>query len=298
MTDETQIDLTVLNGLERRGFLAALGDIYEHSPWVAEAAYAARPFASLEALHAVMAGAVRQAGDAARLALVRAHPDLAGKAARAGTLTRASTAEQLDAGLDRMSESEFARFERLNQAYRAKFDFPFVICVRRHSRDSILQQLERRLHHDATVELAAALAEIDRIAALRLDRRLAGAGPLRVHGRLTTHVLDSHAGRPAAGVAIALRALADNGDDRLVVQTRTNGDGRTEQPLIGGRPLPIGRYELSFDIGSYFSGREVPQSTPPFLGIVPVRFAIAEPEGHYHVPLLATPWSYATYRGS
>ena len=298
MTGETQIDLAALNGLGRAEFLTALSEIYEHSPWAAEAALAARPGASLKALHDVMASAVQRADAATQLRLVLAHPDLAGKAARAGTLTVASASEQLDAGLDQMTEAEFTRFEQLNQAYTAKFGFPFIICVRRHSRDSILQQFEQRLQQDAAIELATALAEVERIAALRLDQCLKNDGSLKVHGRLSTHVLDNHAGRPAAGVAIELRALADDGAHRLVQRAVTNADGRTDKPLISGRPLPVGRYEISFDIGGYFAGRAVPLAAPPFLGIVPIRFAVAEPEGHYHVPLLATPWSYSTYRGS
>src|SRR5690606_3181161 len=115
-------------------------DIYEHSPWVAEAVAAARPFASLAALHAAMIAAVEAAGAERQNALIRAHPDLAGKAARAGTLTADSSAEQASAGLDRLSEQEFAAFHRLNDAYREKFAFPFIVCVRRHTKGSILAQ--------------------------------------------------------------------------------------------------------------------------------------------------------------
>jgi 2-oxo-4-hydroxy-4-carboxy-5-ureidoimidazoline decarboxylase len=84
----------------------------------------------------------------------------------------------------------------------------------------------------------------------------------------------------------------------VVARAVTNSDGRTDQPLIGGRPVPIGRYELTFSVGKYFAGRQVPMSDPPFLDQIPLRFSVSEPEGHLHVPLLVTPWSYATYRGS
>ncbi len=83
-----------------------------------------------------------------------------------------------------------------------------------------------------------------------------------------------------------------------IARATTNRDGRTDQPLIGGRPLPIAQYELRFHVADYFAALGAPQDDPPFLGVVPVRFAVAEPEGHYHVPLLVTPWSYSTYRGS
>ena len=115
---------------------------------------------------------------------------------------------------------------------------------------------------------------------------------------MTIVVLDTHRGRPAAGVAIELVQLSANGEHVTLARATTNGDGRTDEPLIGGQPLPIGRYELRFHVADYFAGLGTPQGDPPFLDTVPVRFAVAEPEGHYHVPLLVTPWSYSTYRGS
>ena len=119
-----------------------------------------------------------------------------------------------------------------------------------------------------------------------------------VNGRLSTHVLDTHAGRPAIGVAIELYEFAGEKALSSFSSAITNADGRTDQPLIGGRPLPIGRYELRFAVGNHFRSRGIESGDPPFLDIVPLRFSIAEPEGHYHVPLLCTPWSYSTYRGS
>ncbi|HVO15202.1 MAG TPA: 2-oxo-4-hydroxy-4-carboxy-5-ureidoimidazoline decarboxylase [Alphaproteobacteria bacterium] len=294
----TAIDLATLNSAPRDQFVEALGGIFEHAPWVAESAFAARPFASVGALYAALGDAVRKAEPARILALIQGHPDLAGKAARAGTLTPDSTAEQAGAGLDRLSDEEFATFHRLNDAYRAKFGFPFIVCVRRHSKDSILAQFERRLTHDTTAELEAAVGEIMRIAALRLDQHVAAPDKLNVHGRLSTHVLDTHAGRPARGLAIELIELAAAGAPRTVARVTTNADGRTDQPLIAGRPVPIGRYELRFHVGAYFASHGVPTSDPPFLDMVPVRFGVAEPEANYHVPLLVTPWSFSTYRGS
>ena len=113
---------------------------------------------------------------------------------------------------------------------------------------------------------------------------------------LTTHVLDTARGRPAAGVAITLAKL--DGEHREVLKTvRTNGDGRTDAPLLAEGELARGTYELLFDVGEYFAGYEgVPD--PPFLGAVPVRFGVADPAAHYHVPLIVSPWSYSTYRGS
>ena len=294
----TTVSLQSLNAADKAGFVAALGDIYEHAPWVAEAAFERRPFASLAALHEAMTAAVRAAPADQRLAFFKGHPDLAGKAVRAGTMTTDSKAEQASAGLDRLSDAEFKEFHRLNNAYREKFGFPFIVCVRRHSKDSILREFARRLQHHAAAETKAALAEIFRIGALRLDQRIEAADRLKVHGRLSTHVLDTNAGHPAAGVAIELLELAAHGQPRMIAKATTNLDGRSDQPLIGGRPIPIGRYELRFHVGDYFARLGTPQGDPPFLDVVPVQFAIGEPEGHYHVPLLVTPWSYSTYRGS
>jgi len=293
-----KMTLANLNAADEAGFMAALGDVYEHAPWVAQAALKQRPFATLVALHAAMMDAVRAAPPEQRLTLIKGHPDLAGKAARAGTMTVESKAEQASAGLDRLSEAEFAQFHRLNDAYREKFGMPFIICVRRHSKDSILQQFERRLQNTMSAEIETALGEIVRIAALRLDQRIEAADGLEVHGRLSTHVLDTQAGRPAAGVTIELLELSANGEQRMIARAKTNRDGRTDEPLIAGRPLPIGRYELRFHVADYFAGLGARQDEPPFLDVVPVRFAVAEPEGHYHVPLLVTPWNYCTYRGS
>jgi 2-oxo-4-hydroxy-4-carboxy-5-ureidoimidazoline decarboxylase len=294
----TPVSLDQLNGADEAQFIAALGDIFEHAPWVAEAVHARRPFATLASLHEAMTTAVRSADADRRFALVNGHPDLAGKAARAGAMTADSTAEQSSAGLERLSEDEFARFHRLNEAYRKKFGFPFIVCVRRHTRDSILRQFERRLTHDAATELDAALTEVFRITALRLDQRVSAPDRLKVHGRLSTHVLDTHGGQPAPGVSVELVELSDAEERRLIERAVTNRDGRTDRALIDGRPIPVGRYELRFAVGDYFARRGVPLADPAFLDVVPVRFSVAEPEGHYHVPLLVTPWSYSTYRGS
>jgi 2-oxo-4-hydroxy-4-carboxy-5-ureidoimidazoline decarboxylase len=291
------VSLDDLNHADKRAFLAALGDIFENAPWVAETVMPQRPFANLAALFSAMTAAVAAASREKKLALIFGHPDLAGKAARAGDLTVHSRAEQSSAGLDRLSEAEYAAFQRLNEDYRAKFGFPFIICVRRHTKASILREFERRLALDNDAEIEAALAEISRIVALRLDQRVGAADRLNVFGRLTTHVLDTWSGRPAAGVAVSLWERAGN-EDRLIVDTITNADGRTDAPLIHDRPVPIGSYELRFSLAAYFAGKGAPLTDPPFLDTVPIRFSIAEPEGHYHVPLLATPWSFSTYRGS
>jgi 2-oxo-4-hydroxy-4-carboxy-5-ureidoimidazoline decarboxylase len=292
------VSVAQLNAASAEDFAAALARIYEHSPWVAAAVAGHRPFAGLVSLHDAMAGAVRAASEAQRLALIAAHPELAGKAARAGDMTAESQSEQGGAGLEQLSEREYARFHLLNETYRKQFGIPFIVCVRRHTKASILRTFERRLKNTREEEYESALGEIIRIAALRLSHTVSASDELSVAGRLSTHVLDTHGGAPAPGVSLTLSELDDGGGRRTIVTTTTNRDGRTDVPLIGGRPVPIGHYELRFDVGRYYATRATPMADPPFLQSVPVEFHIADPEGHYHVPLLVTPWSFATYRGS
>jgi 2-oxo-4-hydroxy-4-carboxy-5-ureidoimidazoline decarboxylase len=287
------VTLDALNQMSGADFAAAVAETFEHAPWVAEATSVRRPFATVTALHEAMMGSLRVSPRERQVEFLRGHPELGRKV----VLTRDSQQEQASAGLDRLDQAYAARLPELNESYRTKFGFPFMICVRRHSRDSILAQFERRLGNDATTEFAAALQEVFYITRLRVAGKVTGEGMPAVNGRLSTHVLDTHAGRPAVGIAIELYEFA--GEKAHCIETAiTNADGRTDQPLIAGRPLPIGRYELRFAVGNHFRSRGIESGDPPFLDIVPLRFSIAEPEGHYHVPLLCTPWSYSTYRGS
>jgi 2-oxo-4-hydroxy-4-carboxy-5-ureidoimidazoline decarboxylase len=162
-------DLHSINGLERSAFVAALGHLFEHSPWVAAETWPRRPFAGAAELHRALCATLRAAPADQRLALIRAHPDLAGRLARQNQLTAESTREQASAGLDRLADAELAEFTRLNDAYRAKFGFPFIICARLNAKAAILAAMQARLPHDPTAEHAAALAEIEKIAWLRLQ---------------------------------------------------------------------------------------------------------------------------------
>lgn len=159
------------NDLSEAAFVARYRELFEHSPWVVERAAARRPFADL---HAGLMAVVHAATSEDQVRLIRAHPELAGKAAIDRTLTAASAAEQASAGLDRLSEAEYARFHALNQAYRHKFGFPFVICVRRHDKAGILAELERRLDEPRNAEIASAVGQIGEIVRLRLEK-MAGA---------------------------------------------------------------------------------------------------------------------------
>lgn len=154
------------NALGDAAFVARYRALFEHSPWVVEHAAAQRPF---DDLHAGLMAVVHAATPADQIRLIRAHPELAGKATIDRTLTAASAAEQASAGLDRLSEAEYARFHALNQAYRHRFGFPFVICVRLHDKAGILAELERRLDQPRSAEIASALGEIGKIVKLRLE---------------------------------------------------------------------------------------------------------------------------------
>ncbi|AWN38074.1 2-oxo-4-hydroxy-4-carboxy-5-ureidoimidazoline decarboxylase [Methylobacterium radiodurans] len=292
------LTLTALNAMPEPDFVAALGAVYEHAPWVAAAASARRPFATVEALADAMRAVIEEAPDGQRLALLAGHPELAGRAARAGRIEPASVAEQAAAGLDRLSEAEYARFEALNAAYRARFGIPFILCVKRHGRASLLRRFEARLASAPETERRTALAEVFRIGAIRLNGLVAGEGPPRTTGRISTHVLDTVRGRPAAGIGVELHEIVSAEETVLVARAVTNADGRTDAPLIGGRPVPIAIYELRFALGAYHRAAGYDLADPPFLDVVPLRFGVSEPEGHYHVPLVATPWSFQTYRGS
>lgn len=154
-------------------FVAALGGVFEHSPWIAERAFASRPFADTAALHAAMVDVVRGASRDEQLGLLRAHPELAGREAQAGTLTADSTSEQQSAGLDALTRAEMERVGRLNRAYRERFDFPFIIAVRRHTKDGIFAEFERRLENDAESERLECLEQVYIITRIRLDALVA-----------------------------------------------------------------------------------------------------------------------------
>ncbi|WP_066340015.1 2-oxo-4-hydroxy-4-carboxy-5-ureidoimidazoline decarboxylase [Azohydromonas lata] len=165
----TPLSLNDINALDRDAFVAALGRSFEHSPWVAEGAWSARPFRSVEQLHAALMDVVRRAPRERQLAFLRAHPELAGREAQAGTMTDESVAEQSSAGLDALSREEFQRLNALNGAYRERHGFPFIIAARRHGKAQILAELQRRTQRDSEQELHEALAQIADISRLRVD---------------------------------------------------------------------------------------------------------------------------------
>ncbi len=289
-----KLALDALNAAPAADFTAALGGIFEDAPWVAGQAASARPFATVIALHEAMLAAACAAPSDRIIAFLRGHPELAGPAAMAGDIGRDSMAEQAALGLQRRADDTDA-IAALNAAYAARFGFPFILCVRRHTRPSLMHEFRRRLENDPGTERDAALREIGYITRLRLADQVAGPGMPTVNGTLTTHVLDTAAGRPANDVAMELFEVGGNQPVSLI-RSVTNADGRTPQPLLSGAPLRIGTYELRFHVGEYFAGHLAQR--PPFLDVIPIRFGISEPEAHYHIPLLVSPGAYSTYRGS
>jgi OHCU decarboxylase len=151
--------------MDRTNFVQALGWIFEHSPWVAEAVWPERPFSSVDQLHASMLNAVRQAGTAKQLELLRAHPDLAKRM----QMSEISQSEQQGAGLDRLSPEEYGQFTFYNEQYTARFGFPFIMAVRGQTKETILAAMKDRVAHSREEEFLLALEEVGKIAGFRLS---------------------------------------------------------------------------------------------------------------------------------
>jgi OHCU decarboxylase len=160
--------LSQLNRFDRAEFVRVVGPVFEHSPWITEAAWSKKPFADLENLHRALCEIVKNSGEEQQLALICAHPDLVGKIALAGQLTKESTNEQASAGLNKLLPEEIDLFQKQNAAYKNKFGFPFVICARLNKKAAILAGFEQRLNHSREQEIKTALEEIFKIAELRL----------------------------------------------------------------------------------------------------------------------------------
>ena len=283
--------LDQLNTMSPEAFVAALDGVFEYADWVAEAGATQRPFASVSALHDALMAVVHAAPADTCVGFLRGHPPLSPKALAGPGLTASSRDEQGGLGMSSLGE-QLASFEASSTAYEARFGFPFIVCVRRLTPPFVLRGLEHRLANTPDQELAAALAEIGHITRLRLVDRVTGPGMPKTAGHLSAHVLDTARGKAAEGVRIEVFR-----EGALIKEAVTNDDGRTDAPLLNDGPLRIGRYELRFHIEEYYAGW--PDMTdPPWYDVIPIRFGVAEPEGHYHIPLLLGAWTYTTYRGS
>ena len=233
-----------LGGASKDEFVAAVGHCYESSPWVAERGHAAGPFETLTAIEEALWDVVTSAPEEEQLALLNAHPDLAGRAALAGEVTAESSEEQRRAGLGSLTPEEMARFTEMNTAYKARFGFPFILAIRNATKRTILGAYETRLGNAPGAEHAAALAQVRKIAWMRL-RMVVPPAPT---GMLTCHVLDTARGCPAANMSITLRYLGGSGSDAdaagptVVGEFVTNTDGRLDGgPALKGADLKEGQ---------------------------------------------------------
>ena len=237
MTTE-RIPLDHLNAVDADIFVCLLAGIVEHAPEIARAAAAARPFATVEALHGGFFGAIAGLPREAQVEIVCRHPELAGREAAAGEMTAESVSEQGSVGLDRLSAAEARRLRELNAAYRERFAFPFMICVRRHTRASIFREAERRFARDRIEELDEALRQIFLVTRLRIVDRVTGPGLPRTTGELAVEAVEG--GRPAGGLPVTLREVASG---VVVARSETAADGRAA--LLSGEPLRIGDYAVT-----------------------------------------------------
>lgn len=283
------MEIGVVNTLDEAAFVSLLGGVFELSPWVAAGAHGAGPFVDVDGLHGAMMGAVRRAGPAGVLRLLRAHPELAGREAQAGEMTPESMGQQGRLGLLDLPADEFRALAALNAEYRARFGFPCIIALVEHEgRDTVFRAFRARMGSSREAELAAAL---DQVGVITRDRLAALVTPGLVDGPdyLSTHVLDLVHGRPAAGLVIELSGP----DGTLLKRLVTDAEGRTAGPVLAGAEM-AGPFRLLFRMGRYFRG--LGASTGVF-DAVPVDIVLAAGMGHVHVPLLASAHGYSTYRG-
>jgi len=297
--------------------LSFLGTIYEHSPWIAEAFYeehleknnnSDHGIENVNQLYQSMASVLTSSSTSSeqKLALLRAHPDLCAKIDQLKSLTQESQTEQSRAGLGSLTDQERETFGAMNEEYKSKFQFPFILAARNATKYTILSAIEGRISRSVEQEFAGALIQVNKIAWMRLIDKLNVYESNK--GFLTCHVLDTAQGCPASRMRITLHRLTDgdgdvdgdNDNERQLVKTFiTNEDGRLEGgPALKGAEFQVGMYEWTFYVGDYFARSNIKMGGVPFLKEVPLRFGIDNPEEHYHVPLLVSPWSYSTYRGS
>mmetsp|Transcript_1501 Transcript_1501/g.2089 ORF Transcript_1501/g.2089 Transcript_1501/m.2089 type:complete len:298 (-) Transcript_1501:32-925(-) len=291
--------VTELLALSKLELVSKLGNVYEHSTWVAEELAEQAPcFSTVSELAAAMKSIVDNAPKEKKMELILSHPDLCQKVEKLSTLTDESQDEQSSAGLQSLTDEEMEIFTKTNNAYIAKFAFPFILAVRNVTKQRVLAALLGRVKNTPEDEVVGAMAEIHKIAWMRL---LQIVNLDNAQGFLTCHVLDTANGCPAQNMRIQLRRLSPPELAGMVGDFVTNDDGRLEggPALKGGKEFLVGYYEWTFYVGDYFASKKnTEMSSQPFLDVVPLQFGIDNPDDHYHVPLLVSPWSYSTYRGS
>jgi 2-oxo-4-hydroxy-4-carboxy-5-ureidoimidazoline decarboxylase len=312
-----KIPLNKLLDISQSEFLTAIGGIYEKSPWIVESFYNSTLSPSLDAgviqsnkeritnvriLFNEIETYMRNSSKDHQLQLLKSHPDLCLKIEAATEITEESKHEQKSAGLSTLTAEERETFTLLNNEYKVKFPFPFILAVRNASKQTVLSALRGRVNSTLEQEMDCALFQVNKIAWMRLLDVVDAPDGKSHGGFLTCHVLDTANGIPASGMVIELY-IHENVDGaqqiRLIKSFVTNSDGRLDGPALKGEEFKVGTYEWKFYVGDYFaqfSGSRI--SGTPFLDVVPLKFGLDDPTEHYHVPLLASPWSYSTYRGS
>jgi len=277
---------------------AFLGGIYEHSPWVAKKLCVIKSddIGTVTELAEVMKNIVDNSTSEIKMKLLRAHPDLCERVGKIEGLTDASKEEQSRAGLQSLTSDELEKFTKLNTSYKQKFGFPFILAVRNANKYTVLAALEGRETNNSEKEFLTALEQVHKIAWMRL---LSCLNTEDSKGFLTCHVLDTAKGCPAAKMRIELHRVSPPEMAGLVGSFVTNDDGRLDGgPALKGKDFTVGIYEWTFYVADYFAASGSSTAGQPFLDQVPLRFGIDNPDDHYHVPLLVSPWSFSTYRGS
>ncbi|SON56749.1 Uric acid degradation bifunctional protein [Hartmannibacter diazotrophicus] len=285
------IPLDVLNDCPQDRFQAVLGPVFENAPWVCDMVWHKRPFASLTMLHDAMMQALRALEGDRLIAFLNGHPRLSPETLRKGT-TAESTGEQTSAGLNALDPETTGLLGQLNDAYEARFGFPFILAVRNASLETMLASFQRRIGASPAAEREEALAEIRAISWMRLLDRVTPA----TSGGLSTHVLDTVRAAPAAGIGIELWKRLPSGNMECLATHQTDQQGQFA--TNGDWPVEAGDYEWHFDTPTYFARQGYATVERTYLGKVRIAFSVWNPEEHYHVPLLLTPGSYTTYRGN
>lgn len=287
-----KLSLAAANALSSSAFRGHFSGVFEATPWVMNRVEVQRPFTSLAQFLGTIERVLAEADEAAKLALLQAHPVLGGAAARAGQVTAESAAEQAGHGLDRMAGDEAGEFGALNAHYLERFGFPFIIAVKgQRDRTAILAELRRRTASDPAAERATALAEVSKIAGFRIaaliEEDASGAKPLS----LSLHVLDTARGMPGTGLGFAVYQVEAGVRGARLAMGEADQAGRWA--LDATVALAPGLYEICFAAGAYQHrfGQE------GFYDDISIRFRMAAAGGHYHIPLILSPFGYSTYRG-
>ncbi|WP_405156924.1 2-oxo-4-hydroxy-4-carboxy-5-ureidoimidazoline decarboxylase [Paenibacillus sp. FSL K6-0108] len=291
--------IRLVNNWSITQFVHTFGGLFEESPWVAERSWSSRPFDSFGQMMKVMNNIVQTSEEKAKLQLLCNHPDLGARI----SMSSNSVQEQADAGLNSLSEEQYNELSQLNKEYTGRFGFPFILAVKGHTAESILESMRKRNRRGREEEFQTALKEVFKIASIRLEQWLVQMGHSvpPVGGRITTHVLDTSKGIPAAGVRVELYVLNRDGEKESamkIAESVTNADGRLDAPLLEGEKLVKAVYELQFNVEEYYMQQSTEEFGQALWTMVPIRFVVTDAMSHYHIPLLIAPGAYSTYRGS